>query len=148
MLVIVRNIFHRPLHRMTERGLTNLTLLFLTDFTGKIETAVSMDKKLNASAKIVIDQLVELVNFEVSFVHVKVPGNGQMAVKMQRTPVLDDAQVMKVNPLFTTVGLQQADHFSQQRLISLIHDPPEGVADNLVAGKDNDKCKNLVNGSV
>ena len=72
-----------------------------------------MDKQLNTTAKILIHQLVEPLDFLMRLMNIEVPGHRQMAVKMQGGAIFYDPQVVQVNPVLPPIGLLQADHVFQ-----------------------------------
>ncbi len=64
-----------------------------------------------------------------------------MAIHVQGAAVLDDAQVVEVDPVGLPLFLHQLHEFIDQLVVCFIHDAAHGIADDLVPCEDDDTRK-------
>src|SRR5690242_9876005 len=68
------------------------------------------------------------------FVHVQIPGNSKMTITVQSASVFYKTHVMKINPVFPSVAVEQINNIFQQLLVRFIHYTGYGYTNNFVTG--------------
>ena len=75
MLLIPRNILHRPFHFLFKGMLSHGAVVFAADPAGKFKTSIRMNEELDRPSKVFPGELDELIDLRMRFVEVKVPGH-------------------------------------------------------------------------
>jgi hypothetical protein len=70
-----------------------------------------MNKELNGLPIFFFNQAGQGINFFVRFMHIQIPGNGQVAIQMYPAAIFYDPQVMQVNPVLPAVLIPASPPF-------------------------------------
>src|SRR3546814_3448987 len=119
MFFIALEIPDRPSDTPGKGVMSYRTIIFDANGAGGGKTAVRMDKQFDGAAELFSDEIAQDVNFRVCLMHIQIPGHGKVAVNVKRAPVLDDADVMDVDPVFTPVMIENVDHRSEEHTSEL-----------------------------
>ena len=90
-----------------------------------------MNKQFQRFPEFLSYQPGQCIDFTVSFMHIEIPGNGEVTVDMQHTAILYHPQVVQVHPVLFPVGVQHL-HQPVQQLLASGDQRGENAADALV----------------
>src|SRR5690606_6697066 len=79
-----------------------------------------------------------LLHLFMRLMDIEVPGQGDVAVEMQCAAVLDDPDIVQVNPVFAALAIQRLNHFLKEIPVAFIHDAGYGSANDFERHKEDD----------
>jgi hypothetical protein len=56
------------------------------------------------------------------FLYIEIPGNGQVAVDVEQAAVLDDPEVVQVDPVLAAMYVDIADQILKELEVGFVHD--------------------------
>src|ERR1700743_94699 len=134
MFFVGDDVLQRPFDAVFEGVFAYGAAFLCTDRAGDLETGVGMDEELHRFSKPAFDQAGKRVDLGMGLDGIEIPGYGEMTVYVQEAAVLDDTQVVEVDPVFAAAGGETGDHLLEELHIGFIHDPSDGFAKDMIAG--------------
>ena len=82
MHLIGEDVLQCPFNPFFKWPPSHRAIKFLTEATGKFKATISMNEEFYVFAKMIPDQPGEFINFNMCFIYIQKPWNGEMAINM------------------------------------------------------------------
>src|SRR5687768_16502181 len=105
------------------------------------QASVGMHEQFYRISEFFSDQVSKIVYFFVRLVDVEIPRYCQVAIDVQRAAILDDPDIVNIDPVFAAFTIQRRDHLAQQFIVAFIHNAGDGSANDLETCVKDDAAK-------
>lgn len=111
MSFVLFDVFNRPTYAPFKGMMSNGTIVFDTNGAGGRETSIGMNEQLNRVAKSTSHFGCQFLDFLMRLVNIKIPRHGEVAIDVKGAAILDDPDVVNINPVLASLPVKHSDHF-------------------------------------
>ena len=100
-----------------------------------------MHEQFYRLAKIFTNQFAQTINFPMRFMNIEIPRHRKVTIEVYGGAIFDNAEIVQINPVGSSVLIQRNNELLQQLFICLIHNTSNRTSNDFISCVNNDECK-------